>query len=212
MSALEDQFVAEARELIRQATDNLIALERDGMSPERIDSVFRAFHTLKGSAGVVELPAMSIVLHAAEDLLDSVRHGTLGAGAEIVDAALACLDQVSRWVDNFEAAGALPSRAGEDSRAMAQRLRSFLPRRSGEQPAASVPDLPKEGGQGPLPEWVSQLIAAERDAITSRMPEGPMAATAISYEPFAGCFFNGDDPVQSDAAGSRPAGISNRAA
>ena len=77
MSALQDQFVAEARELIRQATDNLIALERDGMSPERIDSVFRAFHTLKGSAGVVELPAMSIVLHAAEDLLDSVRHGRL---------------------------------------------------------------------------------------------------------------------------------------
>ena len=108
MSALEEQFVTEARELIRQATDNLIALERDGMSPERVDSVFRAFHTLKGSAGVVELPAMSIMLHAAEDLLDSVRHGTHGAGAEIVDAALACLDQVSRWVDNFEAAGALP--------------------------------------------------------------------------------------------------------
>ena len=195
MSALEDQFVAEARELIRQATDNLIALERDGSSPERIDSVFRAFHTLKGSAGVVELPAMSIVLHAAEDLLDSVRRGTLGAGAEIVDAALTCLDQVSRWVDNFEAAGALPSRAGEDSRVMAQRLRSFLPRRSGDQPAASVSELPKEVGLGPLPEWVSQLIAAERDAITSRMPEGPMAATAILYEPFAGCFFNGDDPV-----------------
>jgi two-component system chemotaxis sensor kinase CheA len=191
----EDQFVAEARELIRQATDNLIALERDGLSPERIDSVFRAFHTLKGSAGVVELPAMSIVLHAAEDLLDSVRHGTLGAGAEIVDAALTCLDQVSRWVDNFEAAGALPSRAGEDSRVMAQRLRSLLPRRSGERPAASVPDFPNEASQGVLPEWVSQLIAAERDAITSRMQEGPMAVTAISYEPFAGCFFNGDDPV-----------------
>ena len=196
MSALEDQFVAEARELIRHATDDLIALERDGMAPERVDSVFRAFHTLKGSAGVVELPAMSIVLHAAEDLLDSVRHGTLGAGGEIVDAALSCLDQVSRWVDNFEAAGALPSRAGEDSRAMAQRLRSFLPRRGGEQPAISVPDLPEEAGQGPLPEWVLQLIAAERDAITSRMPEGPMAATAISYEPLAGCFYNGDDPVQ----------------
>jgi two-component system chemotaxis sensor kinase CheA len=38
VSALEDQFVAEARELIRQATDDLIALERDGMSPERIDA------------------------------------------------------------------------------------------------------------------------------------------------------------------------------
>lgn len=195
MSALEDQFVAEARELIWQATDNLIALERDGTSPERVDSIFRAFHTLKGSAGVVELPAMSMVLHAAEDLLDSIRHGTLEAGAEIVDAALACLDQVSRWIDNFEAAGSLPTQAGEDSRAMAQRLRSFLPR-SGDQPASSSSDPPKEKGQGSLPEWVSRLIAAERDAIASRMPEGPVAATAISYEPFAGCFYNGDDPVQ----------------
>lgn len=195
MSALADQFVAEARELIGQATDNLIALERDGMSPDRIDSVFRAFHTLKGSAGVVELPAMSIVLHAAEDLLDSVRHGTLAAGAEMIDAALACLDQVSRWVDNFEAARALPSQAGEDSRAMAQRLRSFLPP-SGDQIASSASDLPTEKRQGSLPEWVSRLIAAERDTITSQMPKGPMAATAISYEPFAGCFYNGDDPVQ----------------
>jgi len=195
VSALEDQFVAEARELIRQATDNLIALERDGMSPERIDGVFRAFHTLKGSAGVVELPAMSIVLHAAEDLLDSVRHGKLGAGPEIVDVSLACLDQVSRWVDNFEAAGSLPSRAGEESRVMAQRLRSFLPR-SGDQLAVSAPELPTENGHGHLPEWVSRLIAAERDAIASRMPEGSAGATAISYEPFAGCFYNGDDPVQ----------------
>jgi two-component system chemotaxis sensor kinase CheA len=195
VSDLEDQFVDEARELIRQATDNLIALERDGMSPERIDSVFRAFHTLKGSAGVVELPAMGIVLHAAEDLLDSVRHGTLGAGPEIVDAALACLDQVSRWVDSFETAGSLPSQAGEDSRAMATRLRSLLPR-NGDQQAFSKSDLPKKEGQEPLPEWVSSLIAAEHDAIVSRMPEGPVAATAVSYAPLAGCFYNGDDPVQ----------------
>ena len=110
MSALQEQFVTEARELIRQATDDLIELERAGASPERIDGVFRAFHTLKGSAGVVELPAMSVMLHAAEDLLACVRGGTLRASAEIIDAALACLDQVSRWVDDFEAAGSLPAR------------------------------------------------------------------------------------------------------
>src|SRR6185369_10447945 len=96
VSALQEQFVTEARELIRQATDDLIALERAGASPERVDRVFRAFHTLKGSAGVVELPTMSLVLHAAEDLLAGVRSGTLRAGPEMIDTALACLDQVSR--------------------------------------------------------------------------------------------------------------------
>ena len=142
MNALQEQFVTEARELIRQATDDLIVLERDGRSPERIDRVFRAFHTLKGSAGVVELPAMSIALHAAEDLLAAVRQGTLEVNADIIDQALACLDQVSLWVDDFENGGSLPAQAGDDGRALAERLRSFLPGAQSQQtmsPAKSVP-------------------------------------------------------------------------
>ena len=196
MSALQEQFVTEARELIRQATDDLIVLERDGASPERIDRVFRAFHTLKGSAGVVGLPAMGIVLHAAEDLLASVRQGVLGGGPDIIDAALACLDQVSRWVDDFEAIGALPAQAGEDGRALAQRLRSFLPAEAGQQPPGSAASKSTEGIETRVPEWAALMIAAEHDAIVSRMPARASAAVAISYQPIAGCFYNGDDPLQ----------------
>ena len=191
MSALQEQFVTEARDLIRQATDNLIALERDGTSPERVDSVFRAFHTLKGSAGVVELPAMGIMLHAAEDLLAGVRNGSLGADAEIIDAALACLDQVSLWVDDFEAAGALPLEAADNGRAMAERLRSFLPSWGDRRTGPALPDTVVSGGEGTLPEWVSRLMAA-----ISPMPEQPWQVTAILYEPIVGCFYNGDDPLQ----------------
>ena len=60
------------------------------------------------------------------------------AAPEIIDAALACLDQVSRWVDDFEAAGALPAQAGEDGRAMAERLRSFLPAEAGQRQPGSA--------------------------------------------------------------------------
>lgn len=195
LNVIREQFVTEARELIRQATDDLIELERAGASPERIDSVFRAFHTLKGSAGVVEIPAMSVMLHAAEDLLAGVRGGSLRADAEIIDAALACLDQVSRWVDNFEAAGSLPAQAGGVGRAMAERLRSFQPDSESRQPAPVAQDS-VGGGEAALPEWVTRLIAADREAITSRLPERPWAATAVCYEPLAGCFYNGDDPLQ----------------
>ena len=195
MSALQEQFVTEARELVRQATDDLIALERNGASSERIDGVFRAFHTLKGSAGMVELPAMSLMLHAAEDLLAGIRHGTLGVNAEIVDTALACLDQVSRWVDDFEDAGALPAQAGADGRAMAERLRSLLPGRAVQQPRLPAPGSTPGGILG-LPEWVLRLIATERGALASSMQERPPVATAICYEPIAGCFYNGDDPLQ----------------
>ena len=126
MNALQEQFIAEARELVHQATDDLIAVEREGASGERIDRVFRAFHTLKGSAGIVELPPMTLTFHAAEDLLAAIHRGRLAASAAIVDQALACLDQASRWVDAFEAHGALPVQAGDDAKAMTARLQDLL--------------------------------------------------------------------------------------
>ena len=196
MSALQEQFVTEARELIRQATDDLIVLERDGASPERIDRVFRAFHTLKGSAGVVELPAMSIMLHAAEDLLASVRQAALGSGPDIIDAALACLDQVSRWVDDFEATATLPAQAGEDGRVLAERLRSLLPAEATQQQEGSAARKSTGGIEAGLPEWTARMIATERDVMASRMPKHASAVSAISYQPIAGCFYNGDDPLQ----------------
>ena len=195
MSALQEQFVTEARELISQATDDLIALERDGASPERIDRVFRAFHTLKGSAGVVELPAMSVMLHAAEDLLASVRLGTLDSGPGIIDATLTCLDQVSRWVDDFEATGALPAQAGEDGRTLAERMRSFLPATAGQRQSESAVRQSTAVTGEALPEWAARLIAAERDAMLLRMPKRASAMSAISYQPIPGCFYNGDDPL-----------------
>lgn len=193
MNSLQEQFVSEARELIRQATDDLIALERDGMSSERIDRVFRAFHTLKGSAGVVDLPAMSIVMHAAEDLLEAVTRGLLGANADTIDLALGSLDLVSRWVGEVEGNGMLTGQADEDGRVMVERLRSVLPQ-STDQPARK--SEPPES-QTALPGWAAALIAANREALVSRLRlSGPSAAFAISYEPLVGCFFNGDDPLQ----------------
>jgi two-component system, chemotaxis family, sensor kinase CheA len=192
VSALQEQFVTEARELIRQANNDLIALERDGMSRERVDRTFRAFHTLKGSAGVVGLPAMSIVMHAAEDLLAAVRRGELGASVDTIDQTLACLDLVARWVDEFEDGDSLAAQADEDGRAMVERLRSFLPRQT-ESPALKPQSAESEA---PLPEWASALIAAECDKLASRLASHPSAVIAISYEPIAGCFFNGDDPLQ----------------
>jgi two-component system, chemotaxis family, sensor kinase CheA len=201
VNTLQEQFVTEARELIRQATDDLIALERDGASLECIDRVFRAFHTLKGSAGVVELPAMSLMLHAAEDLLTSVRQGTLGVSSEIIDQSLAALDQVASWVDDFEIAETLPAQAGEVAHLMAERLRSLLPTDAAA-PAIVAPASAAHGGAltaGALsgdktnfPNWA--LALAQDRRLTARSRASTLVA--ISYEPLADCFFNGDDPLQ----------------
>jgi two-component system, chemotaxis family, sensor kinase CheA len=193
MNALQEQFIAEARELVHQATDDLIAVEREGASSERVDRIFRAFHTLKGSAGIVELPAMTLTLHAAEDLLTAIHRGRLAVSSDIVDQALACLDQVSHWVDAFEAQGALPVQAGDDAKAMTARLHDLLSATSPHnQPNADVVPKTEDGAQA---QWVSQLINASRARISRHLEQQPGELVAVSYEPRADCFFDGDDPI-----------------
>jgi len=195
MNALHEQFVAEARELIHQATDDLITIEREGVAKERVERLLRAFHTLKGSAGVVELPAMSLTLHAAEDLLAAIHVGQLDATAAIIDQALACLDLISRWVDEFEAHRSLPLRADDDARVMTGQLRDLLLDSAPRQRVSSERKIAAYVGDETSAEWVLQLIRSERAQNFLRAQPRSIELVAISYEPHVGCFFNGDDPI-----------------
>jgi two-component system, chemotaxis family, sensor kinase CheA len=194
MNPLHEQFIVEARELIAQATDDLIAMERGGSASEQIDRVFRAFHTLKGSAGVVDLPAMSLTLHAAEDVLAALHSGRLAATSAIIDQTLESLDQISRWVDDFEMLGSLPSQAGEDARTMADLLRDHLP--EDRTKARAKTDRTAPTPPGALPQWVSSLIESHRATMHNPIQEHATNLFALSYEPHAGCFFDGTDPLQ----------------
>ena len=73
MNEFVEQFLIEGRELVEQGNDDLLALEENPDDRERLDGAFRAFHTLKGAAGIVEFVAMARALHAAEDVLSAVR-------------------------------------------------------------------------------------------------------------------------------------------
>ncbi len=50
MDEFLEQFLTESRELVEQATADLLALEQSPDDRDRLDSGFRAFHTLKGAA------------------------------------------------------------------------------------------------------------------------------------------------------------------
>ena len=126
LNSLHEQFISEARKLVARASDELIGLEREGVTDARIDHVFRAFHTLKGSAGMVDLPAMTLTMHAAEDLIAEVQNGRVAATADLITQTLQCLDLVSRWIDAFNSTGELPSRADEEARTMVEQLRGHL--------------------------------------------------------------------------------------
>jgi two-component system chemotaxis sensor kinase CheA len=104
-----EQFLIECRELVEQATDDLLALEERPEDRERLDSAFRAFHTLKGSAAIVEFDVMTAALHAAEEVLSALRSSGAAITPVLVGDCLACLDQVVQWLDEMEASGETPT-------------------------------------------------------------------------------------------------------
>jgi two-component system chemotaxis sensor kinase CheA len=111
MNEFLEQFLVEARELVEQAAADLLALEREPRDRESLDGSFRAFHTLKGGAGIVDFAAMGRAMHAAEDVLSMVRRGDRAVTAALIGDCLACLDQVVQWLDSIEESGELPSGA-----------------------------------------------------------------------------------------------------
>jgi two-component system chemotaxis sensor kinase CheA len=183
MNPLLDQFLLEARELVQEGSDDLVALERAPEDAERLERIFRAFHTLKGGAAIADLPVMAGLLHVGEDLLASLRNRAIESSPAVIDTALRCLDQIGRWLDEIEASGGLSPQAPVQAEVLAEELRRHLP---GPSPHVA----PKTG---PGFDWTRALIAATPGAADEVDRNG--GAVAIAYEPDAKCFFNGDDPV-----------------
>ena len=105
MDELIAQFIVEARELVQTAVDDLLALDSDPGEAGRLDSLFRAVHTLKGSAGLFDFAALQSVLHRAEDELGRVRSSGARLEAGQVDALVAILEWVDTCVDDIEREG-----------------------------------------------------------------------------------------------------------
>ncbi len=181
MDELLAQFLIEGPELVQQGSDALLDLERNPEDRAAIDQAFRAVHTLKGSVGLFELPAMAKLLHAAEDLLSAVRDGRQPIDATTVDQLLAVLMQTERWLDSLKATGGLDGDAEAVAAQMARRLVGA---------ADAVAPVAEASG---TPAWAQRLAAAATGL------EGA-EAIAIRYTPRTDCYFSGDDPIAIVAA------------
>ena len=115
MNEFLEQFLIEARELVEQATNDLLALERAPSDRGRLDDAFRAFHTLKGGAGIVDFAAMGRAAHAVEELLSAARDGRRPLTGKRVGACLSSLDQMTQWLDAIQDAGEVPDSADADA-------------------------------------------------------------------------------------------------
>ena len=87
-------FVAESGDLLREMETGLLQCSGPATDPETINLIFRAAHTIKGSAGLFGLDAVVAFVHVMETALDLVRLGRAKMSDELVSLLLSCKDHV----------------------------------------------------------------------------------------------------------------------
>jgi two-component system chemotaxis sensor kinase CheA len=188
--ALMARFIQEARELLQAAAAGLLVLERNPADGGAINEVFRAVHTLKGSSGLFDVPALTRLVHAGEDLLSAVRIGEFALQSDIVDQLLDSFDQVGIFIDQLESDDRLAADADRIAAHGAALLRAHLGEGS---VAVAAPDAPLAVAPD---NWLGEVDAAALAAARARAADGA-SVLVVRYEPDAGCFYSGTDPVAS---------------
>ncbi len=88
-------FVEEATEHLGVLEAGLLEMEKAGTAEaEEMEPLFRAAHTLKGSANLVKVESVGQIAHRMEDLFERVRDGKLSVAPVQIDALLFALDQI----------------------------------------------------------------------------------------------------------------------
>lgn len=114
MPAIDDEiraeFLVEAGDLIEKLGGQLVELESRPDEAELLNAIFRAFHTVKGGAGFLEILPLVELCHATEDVFNALRGGRRAVDAALMDAVLKSVDQVQSMMADL-ASGVEPQAA-----------------------------------------------------------------------------------------------------
>ncbi|SFH86647.1 two-component system, chemotaxis family, sensor kinase CheA [Pseudomonas syringae] len=122
----QQTFIVEARELLQAMEESLLQLESDPGDQDAIGAVFRAAHTIKGSAGLFGLTPIVSFTHIVEDVLDRLREGSVSVNAELIAVLLKSGDHMLELIDVVASRGQqMQQPALEREAALRQALQVF---------------------------------------------------------------------------------------
>jgi two-component system chemotaxis sensor kinase CheA len=89
-----ETFLLEAEELLAQIEESALSLGTGTQTEETVNTLFRAFHTIKGSGSMCGFEAVAAFTHHVESLLDQVREGVIPASPKLIELVLKAKDHI----------------------------------------------------------------------------------------------------------------------
>jgi two-component system chemotaxis sensor kinase CheA len=96
------EFLVESKEGLDRVDDDLLTLEKDPTNRQPLASIFRAVHTIKGTAGFLAYERLQAVAHAGESLLSLLRDGERVFDPDVASALFATVDALREMLQQIE--------------------------------------------------------------------------------------------------------------
>jgi two-component system chemotaxis sensor kinase CheA len=163
MQDILNDFLAESQEMIDTLDQRFVALEADPANMELLNDIFRAMHSMKGSAGFLGFTRIVDIAHRAENILNKLRQGEMKVLPEVVNVILEAVDTIKLLMAGVRESG---TDSHVPTEAMARKLDAIL----------SGPTSPAANATYPSAEAVMPAAAATPSA----------SAQSASVEPTLG--------------------------
>ncbi|NUQ34136.1 MAG: chemotaxis protein CheA [Planctomycetaceae bacterium] len=168
-------FIVESEELISRLDNELVELEDQPSNPDLLNSIFRAFHTIKGTSSFLGFTRMTELTHKAENVLDKLRNHAFPITPEIMDVILKALDGIRAILAEIQAGQG--DGGSYDPKPVIARLITIVETRGGTQGATKAAEAPKPADKAP--EKATEKVSKA----ASEMSLDDLLASAPKVEP-----------------------------
>jgi len=121
MEEIINDFIAEANELIENSIQETLIIEKN-FDDERINSIFRSVHTLKGTSSFLGFNSLTALAHRTEDLLGKIRKKEVVPDTQHINIILESLDLMKFLIEDIKEKG----KEDRDTGYMIERLDYFI--------------------------------------------------------------------------------------
>ncbi len=157
------EFLVESSENLDQLDRDLLALEERPGDSQRVASIFRTVHTIKGNSGFFGFSKLGALAHSGEHLLGRLRDGKLTLDDRVTGSLYSMVDAVRTILRTIEATG------GEGEHDYRDLSRALAAVAAGEESMPAAPATPSP--------------ATEPAAAVTATAEPPDASTAPATPP-----------------------------
>jgi two-component system, chemotaxis family, sensor kinase CheA len=152
-------FFEEANEMLAQIENSVLELEGKPLDEEELNALFRAAHTIKGSAGLFGLKAVVAFTHHVETVLEELRTGGLRLDGSLSSLLFACRDHIAHLLSLAKQGGKGTAEDETRDAVLVQKLQALM---KGE-PLSKMPEaaqacaLPSAGSSNANDIWLIQI-------------------------------------------------------